>query len=174
MSRFETLVNTVAEHQELAAQNYDRIRRLATELRDGFCEWLGSKDGVCVRLVPPVGAFQPKDYGDEVFSIPPKGFRPLGPVAFGLAIRVTHGTDWMRLTMIARKTGDRFRVEIQGGAEHEFSLPLATNNPEPFYEVIFNHVENFFVEGIERYKHGEYSPREIGFDFSDDEVTASV
>lgn len=174
MSRFETLVNTVAEHQSLAAENYDRIRKLATELRAGLCDWMSTTDGVCVRLVPPVGPFQPKDYGDEVFSIPPRGFRPLGPVAFGLAMRVSSGSDWMRLTLVGRKTGDRFRVEIQGGAEHEFILPLSENSPEPFYQMIFEHVQKFFEDGIDRYKNGEYSQREIGFDFSDDEVTASV
>lgn len=174
MSRFDELIATVEAHQALVEENYARIRKLAEELREGFCAWLGSGDGVCVRLVPPAGPFQPKNYGDEVYSVPPRGFRPLGPIAFGLAIRVTRSTDWMRLALIASKTGDTFRVRIQGGEEHVFTLPLSAAEPEPFYQLIYDHVVEFFREGIELYRDGEYSHREIGFDFSDDEVTASV
>jgi len=131
MSRFEELIATVEEHQALVEENDTRIHRLAEALRDGFCDWLAASDGVCVRLVPPAGQFQPKAYGDKAFSVPPKGFRPLGPVSFGLAIRVSRGTDWMRLVLVARKTGDSFRLEIQGGEAHEFDLPLTEEQTEP-------------------------------------------
>jgi len=174
MGRFEELIATVEEHQRLVEENYARIRRLAEELREGLCDWLAASDGVCVRLVPPAGQFQPRAYGDEAFSVPPKGFRPLGPIAFGLAIRVSRGSDWMRLVLVARKTGDNFRLQIQGGEEHVFDLPLTDNQPEPLYNLIFDHAVGFFREGIDRYRDGAYSQREIGFDFSDDEVTASV
>lgn len=174
MGRFDELISTAEEHQALAAENYDRIRRLAEQLRDGFCDYLDAKDGVCVRLVPPMGPFQPKAYGDEAFSVPKHGFRPLGPVSFGLAIRVSRGTDWIRLTMVCSKLGEDFRVSIMGGPEYRFHLPLASNESEPFYDMIFDHVRGTFAEQSERYKHGEYSQREIGFDFADDEDAASV
>ena len=108
MSRFEELISTVSHYQSLAAENYTRVRSLAEELREGLCAHIGSKDGVCVRLVPPAGAFEPKDYGDQAFSVPPQGFRPLGAILFGLAIRVSTGTDWMRVTIECQKIGDEF------------------------------------------------------------------
>ncbi len=174
MSRFEELIAIAEEHQELAAENYARIRRLAEDLRAGLCDWMDARDGICVRLVPPVGPFQPKSYGDEVFSLPPRGFRPLGPIAFGLAMRVSRGTDWIRLTFTAHKIGDRFRVEIQGGPSHDFDLPLSAQNPEPFYALIFFYVTQFFRAGIADYREGEYSQREIGFDFSDEDPAPAV
>ena len=88
MSHFDELIETVEQHQKLADENYKRIRTLAEELRDGLCAFMDARDGVCVHLVPPGGDFKPKEYGDRAFSIPPRGFRPLGPIAFGLAVRV--------------------------------------------------------------------------------------
>ena len=174
MSRFDQLIAVAEEHQELAAENYNRIRRLAEDLREGLCDWMDARDGVCVRLVPPFGPFQPRVYGDEVFSLPPRGFRPLGPVAFGLALRVSRGTDWIRLTLTAHKIGERFRVEIQGGPSHDFELPISGDKPQAFFEMIFAHVTAFFREGIADYREGEYSQREIGFDFSDDDPAPAV
>ncbi len=166
MSHFDELIATVEEYQTLAAENYDRIRKLAEELRDGLCDFMGAKDGVCVHLVPPGGEFKPKEYKDKAFSIPPRGFRPLGPVAFGLAVRVSRGTDWLRVTMECRKLGDTFIVQIINGPEYQFMLPLADNDPQPFYEHIHDHVRGWFSGGIERYQEGEYGSREIGFDFA--------
>ena len=168
MSRFDQLIGTVDEYQELAGENYNRIRSLAEELRIGFCDFLDAGDGVCVHLVPPVGQFQPKPYGDQAFSIPPRGFRPLGPVAFGMAVRVSRGTDWLRLTLECRKIGDVFIVVFEDGSEYQFSLPLKEADPEPFYQHIFSYIRNWFADHIERYREGDYGTREIGFDFADD------
>jgi len=174
MSRFEELLETVETYQALAKENYDRIRRLAEELREGMCAYMGAKDGVCVYLVPPVGPFEPRAYGDHAFSIAPQGFRPLGPVQFGLAIRVTKGTDWLRVSMECRKLGETFKVLIEGGAEYDFNLPLSENDPEPFYEQVYEHVLSWFAKRIERYKDGDFGTREIGFDFADDADAANV
>lgn len=168
MSRFDTLLKTVDKYQELAGENYTRVRTLAEELRSGLCAYVSSSGGVCVRLVPPAGPFEPKDYGDKAFSIPPRGFRPLGPIQFGLAVRVSKGTDWMRVTMECQKIGDTFIAQISGGDEYTLSLPLAENDPEPFYDHIFEHVLSWFQTQIEHYEAGDYSRREIGFDFSRD------
>ena len=174
MSRFEELVATVETYQTLANENYNRIRTLAEGPREGMCDFLDAKDGICVHLVPPVGPFEPKAYGDKAFSVPPRGFRPLGPVAFGLAVRVTKGTDWLRVTMECRKIGDLFVVQIEDGREYEFKLPLADADPQPFYVHIYEHVFSWFAERIERYKEGDYGTREIGFDFADDAETIQV
>lgn len=165
-SHFEDLLQTVETYQDLAAENYDRIRRLAEELRDGLCGYLGASDGVCVHLVAPAGPFEPRPYGDEAFSVPPGGFRPLGPIQFGVAIRVTKGTDWLRVTFECRKVGETFHVIMEGGREYQFELPLRDNDPQPFYEEIFDHVKSWFQTQIERYMEGDFGSREIGFDFA--------
>ncbi|MDJ0919629.1 MAG: hypothetical protein QNI84_00760 [Henriciella sp.] len=166
MSRFDELIRTVAHYQKLAGENYSRVRGLAEELREGLCAYIGSTDGVCVRLVPPMGAFEAKDYGDQAYSIPPAGFRPLGPVLFGLAFRVSTGTDWMRVTIECQKIGETFITRIAGGEEYTLSIPLAENDPEPFYDHLYEHVLDWFQTQITRYEAGDYGQREIGFDFS--------
>lgn len=169
MSRFDELVATVEIYQNLAEENYNRIRRLAEEVRSGLCDYLGASDGICVHLVPPTGQFEPRSYGDQAFSIPPRGFRPLGPVSFGLAVRVTKTHDWLRLTMHCRKAGDSFVVFIEQGAEYEFQLPIREEDSGPFNSHIFEHIQGWFTENIERYREGSYGARAIGFDFSQPE-----
>lgn len=166
MSRFDELVATVEIYQALAEENYNRIRRLAEEVRSGLCDYLGASDGICVHLVPPTGPFEPRSYGDQAFSIPPRGFRPLGPVSFGLAVRVTKAHDWLRLSMHCRKSGDSFVVSIEEGAEYEFQLPIREEDAAPFNAHIFGHIQGWFAENIERYREGSYGARAIGFDFS--------
>ena len=168
MSRFDDLIAMVETYQALAAENYDRIRSLAEEVRAGLCDYIGASDGICVHLVPPTGPFEPKAHGDGAFSLPPRGFRPLVPIAFGLAVRVSRRADWLRVSMECRKVGEDFIVQIEDGAEYEFHLPLGDKDPEPFYEHVYSHVINWFAENIERYKVGDYGTREIGFDFADD------
>ncbi len=170
MSRFDDLLARVETYQELAAENYNRIRKLAEDLSTGLCDFLESTSGACVFLVPPQGPFTPKDHGDAAFSMPPRGFRQLGPIAFGLAVRVSKGTDWLRVTLQCQKVGDKFTVHIIEGEGYTFELPLAEADAEPFYQHIYDHVYDWFDNLIERYKEGEdYSTLEIGFDFSDDD-----
>ena len=166
MSRFEELLATVTRYQALASENYKRVRTLAEELRAGLCSYIGAMDGVCVRLVPPAGPFEPKDYGDQAFSIPPRGFRPLGPILFGLGVRVSTGTDWMRVTIECQKIGDDFIAHLVGGHDYQLALPLKDNDPDPFYDHIYNHVLDWFQGQIDQYEAGDYGGREIGFDFS--------
>lgn len=174
MSRFDELTTTVAEYQALAAENYSRVRTLAEELRAGLCAYIGSEGSICVQLVPPAGAFEAKDYGDQAFSVPPEGFRPLGAILFGLAIRVSTGTDWMRVTIECQKIGEEFIARIVGGEEYRLSVPLKDHDPEPFYEHIYTHVLDWFKKQIEHYQAGDYGRREIGFDISrsEEEVMA--
>ncbi len=168
MARFDELLATVETYQALAAENYDRVRRLAESLKDGMCEFMGSKTGVCVHLVPPAGPFKPKAHTDEAFSMPPRGFRPLVPVAFGLAFRVSKGTDWLRVTFQCQKLGDEFIVSILDGDKYMLALPLAENDTEPFYQHIYDHVHDSFTDRMEHYKSGDYAG-EIGFDFAEDD-----
>jgi len=165
MSRFEQLIETVESYQNLVEENYSRIRRLAADVCSGLCDYIGAPDGVCVQLVPPEGPFELRAYGDAAFSIPPRGFRPLGPVAFGLAFRVSKQSDWLRLRFECRKTGDEFVVGIEDGAEYTFSLPINDGDSAPFYAHIFEYILGWFEENIESYRNGAYGTRAIGFDF---------
>jgi len=175
MARFDDLLAQVEAYQALAAENYDRIRKLAEDLSQGMCDFMASDTGVCVHLVPPQGQFTPKGHGDAAFSMPPRGFRHLGPIAFGLALRVSSGTDWMRVTLQCHKLGDQFTVNILDGDKYTFDLPLAERDTEPFYQHIYDHVLEYFSDPMERYKNGEaYSTREIGFDFAEDDDKALV
>lgn len=168
MARFDELLATVDDYQKLAGENYDRIRRLAEDLKDGMCEFMDTKTGVCVHLVPPAGPFKPKAHTDDAFSLPPRGFRPLGPVAFGLAFRVSAGTDWLRVTFQCQKIGDEFTVNILEGEEYTLTLPLAENDTVPFYQHIYDHVHGWFAGRIEQYKVGD-ATGDIGFDFAEDD-----
>lgn len=174
MARFDDLLETVGTYQTLAAENYDRIRRLAEDLREGMCAFMGSTTGECIHLVPPAGPFKPTAHGDAAFSMPPRGFRQLGPVAFGLAVRVSPGTDWLRVTLQCHKVGDTFTVNIVDGEKYMLSLPLADNDTEPFYQHIYDHVRDWFLDRIERYEDGDYGTREIGFDFAEDDEETLV
>ncbi|MFN7055390.1 hypothetical protein [Hyphomonas sp.] len=166
MSRFDDLVATVETYQALAEENYNRIRRLAEDVRLGLCHYLDAGDGNCVHLVPPGGPFEARSYGDQAFSIPPRGFRPLGPVSFGLAVRISRKSDWLRLTLHCRKTGDTFVVQIEEGSEYEFHLPILEADAGPFYDHLYDHILGWFTDNIERYQEGAYGARAIGFDFS--------
>lgn len=174
MTRFDELTATVDAYQALAAENYARVRQLAEEVRAGLCDYMDAKDGVCVQLVPPVGEFEPKAYGDNAFSMPPRGFRPLGPIAFGLAVRVTKGTDWIRVTMQCQKIGDKVILDIQGGESFSLSLPLMKDDSAVLFEYVYKHVLNWFQSTIDQYEQGEYGTREIGFDFSRDTDSAEA
>ena len=174
MSRFEDLKAIAKTYQDLAAENYARVRQLAEEVRGGFCDYLDASDGICVQLVPPVGEFQPKPYGDQAFSVPPKGFRPLGPIAFGLAVRVTGGTDWIRITTQCQKIGDRFVLDIQGGESFTLELPLTEQDSTRLFEYLFNHLKTWFQATMDHYEAGDYGTREIGFDFSRDDPAATA
>lgn len=169
-SKFDALLERAAEYQELAKEHYDRVRRIADGIQSGFCKYLASSDGVCVHLVPPQGAFQPKEYGDAAFSMPPRGFRHIGPIAFGLAVRVTRRTDWLRMTLICSKKGDSFEVSIVDGGSHKFDLPFTDDDHQDFYEKLYDHITSWLDDKIKLYQDGDYSSRSIGFDFSDENV----
>ena len=65
-----------------------------------------------------------------------------------------------------RKIGDSFIARIVGGEEYRLTIPLKDNDPEPFYDHIYEHVLDWFKVQIERYEAGDYGTREIGFDIS--------
>jgi hypothetical protein len=164
MSRADDLAKIVTRYRMLAAENYVRIRTLAEAIRDGFCTYLGSDGPPCVLLVPPLGPFEPRDYGDQAFSAPPKGFQPLGPIAFGLIVRVNQEGDWVRIAMRCFKEGETFRLEIAEGVDYNFRLPLEDTPPHEFLDALYAHLRDFFQSAVDRYESGIYGEHEIGFD----------
>lgn len=165
MTRFEELSAAVGRHQLLATENYDRVRAIAEHIRGGFCEYLAASDGECVHLCPPVGPFEPKAYADDAFSMPPKGFRPIVPIAFGLAVRVSKEGDWMRVTLQCVKEGEHFTVYIADGKSHVFDLPLPVDAMvnQIFFDMLHAHLLDEFRQQVEAYEQGEYGGTEIGF-----------
>lgn len=164
-SRYTALTAAAERYRTLAEENYARVRGLAEAIQSGFCTYLSSDDPPCVLLVPPMGPFEPRAYGDRAFSAPPTGFKPLGPILFGLAVRVSDRGDWVRITLGCVKEGETFSVDIHGGGEHQFRLPLHEQDPTEFFDALYAHVETFFTRAIDDYEHGRYGQREIGFDF---------
>ncbi len=163
-TRAHQLAAAVTRYRERAAENYVRVRTLAEALRDGFCAYLHSNDPPCVHLAPPLGPFEGKDYGDRAFSAPPVGFQTLGPIAFGLIVRVSSQNDWLRLVLTCAKEGQDFIVEIEDGPSHTFTLPLQPGDYTAFFELVFEHVKGWFERETERYDAGDYGSRAIGFD----------
>lgn len=170
---FDKLVDTATAYQMACDENYKRVRSLADEVCEGLQGWLGASDGVCVHLVPPAGAFKPMAHGDKAFSQPPRGFRQLEPIAFGLAVRVSRGTDWIRLAIICGKSGDKLSVGIVNGKAYRFSLPIKNEDPAPFYQHIYDHILSEFQDRLENYTDGAYGGRAIGFEFFEDETPAN-
>jgi len=164
MSRADELSKVVTRYRMLAAENYVRIRTLAEAIRDGFCVYLGADGPPCVLLAPPVGPFQPRDYGDAAFTAPPSGFQPLTPITFGLIVRITAQGDWLRVVMRCAKEGETFRLSIADGVDYSFRLPLAEGAPPDFLEALYVHVTDYFARAIDSYEQGEYGDQAIGFD----------
>ncbi|MGD2131479.1 MAG: hypothetical protein PVI23_01730, partial [Maricaulaceae bacterium] len=140
-TRYDRLIALAGRYRALADENYARIRALAEALQSGFCAYLNSARPPCVLLVPPQGPFEPKAYGDQAFSVPPEGFRALGPIAFGLAVRVSEGDDWLRIPLSCMKDGETFQVSFGEHGHHRFALPLADQDPTEFFEALYVHVE---------------------------------
>ena len=153
-------------HQRLAAENYDRIRTIAEHVRAGFCAYLDASGEECVHLAPPLGPFELREYGDDAFSLPPKGFRPIAPVTFGLAVRVTQTPDWVRVALVCSKAGEAFNVEIAGAKSYVFSLPVGDDDDSEFFDMLYSQLAEGFAEQIRQYEVGEYGGHEIGFDMS--------
>lgn len=169
---YRDLLAVADRYRMLSQENYDRIRMIAEELRAGFCAYLGAEGPPCVLLAPPSGPFEPRDYGDQAFSVPPKGFRPLGPISFGFAVRVSEPGDWLRLVLTCQKEGEFFSVRIAGGGAYTFELPLSKQNPREFYDMLKAHLIGWFERSVSEYEHGAYGERAIGFDFFEAETDA--
>ena len=143
--------------------NYAQIRSVAETIREGLCEWLD--DGKqCVYLVPPQGPFTAQNYRSAAYSVSGKGFLPLEPISFGLAVNISGDGDYMRLVMTCRKEGDKMFVHVDEGREFDFNLPLKDDELTQFFENIYKHLMDWFEGRVDQYDNGNYGSNDIGFD----------
>ena len=162
--RLEALTAAAGRYGALALENYAQIRNLAEAVSTGFCRYLGGEK-VCVHLVPPTGAWAPQPYRSGAFSVSGQGFLPLEPISFGLAVKVSATGDWLRFVLTASKSGPDFDIAIAGGKGFAFHLPIDQDQLEDFFAHLHGHLLSWFEERADRYEHGEYGGRDIGFDF---------
>ncbi len=168
-SRFDILAESAARYGKLSLDNYAQIRSIAENLTTGFCRYLGG-EGVCAHLVPAEGAWAPQPYRSGAFSVSGSGFLPLAPISFGLAVRVSHSGDWVRLVLTCSKAGHDIDIAIRNGRSFSLSLPVSDEEMGELYDHLHAHLVSWFDEQADRYEHGDYGNRDIGFEFvhSDD------
>lgn len=158
------LVQAKAEAYGLRSfDNYAQIRSVAEQVRDGLCHYLDS-DQNCVFLVPAQGGFGASDYGSAAFSVSGKGFLPLEPISFGLAIKISDLGDYMRIVLHCRKEGERIYLQIDEHGRFSFELPFNEDDLKIAYEGLYKHLLNWFESRIDHYDHGNYGNSDIGFD----------
>ena len=147
---------------ERAFDNYAQVRSVAENIRDGLCEFL-DPEGPCVYLVPPQGAFSAQNYRSAAFSVAGKGFLPLEPISFGLAVRISGEGDYMRLVMTCRKEGERMYIGIEQAHQYEIDLPASKEDLNGLFESIYQHLLGWFADRVETYDNGNYGSNDIGF-----------
>ena len=161
--RLDEITQAAFVYGERSFDNYAQIRSAAEQLRDGFCAWLDNEQQ-CVFLVPPQGAFQAQNYRSMAFSVAGKGFLPLEPISFGMAIKISSEGDYMRLIITCRKEGSRMFLQVENRQSIEVKLPINDGSLEPVYEDLFSHLKSWFEDRVNQYDHGNYGTMDIGFD----------
>ncbi|MEE2527292.1 hypothetical protein V0U79_13075 [Hyphobacterium sp. HN65] len=163
-TRFDVLAKAAGRYGDASLDNYALVRSLAERVATGFCRYLGD-DRKCVYLVPPEGPFTPVDHGSGAFSVSGQGFLPLGPIRFGLAVRVSDGGDWIRVVISAEKEGPDLDVSIIGGRDFSFRLPVEEARLTEFHDVLFEYLTDWFNDRADHYANGSYGGGEMGFEF---------
>jgi len=167
-SRFDSLADAAERYGRFSLENYAMIRGIAENIAPGFCRYLGRKKGVCCYLVPPEGPWAPQPYRSGAFSVSGGGFLPLEPISFGLAVRVSNTSDWVRLVLRCAKSGDELDVSIRDGRSFSLPLPVSDTHLHELFDHLHKHLVDWFDDHADRYEHGEYSSQDIGFDFLHD------
>lgn len=162
-TRFQQISDAANLYGERSFNNYAQIRSVAEKVRDGLCAYLDS-ERQCVFLVPPQGAFVSQNYGSAAYSVAGKGFLPLEPISFGLAVRVSESGDFMRIVLHCRKEGDHLYIQAEEDKTYDFDLPLNETELNACLEGLFQYLLHWFKDRVERYDHGSYGSSDIGFD----------
>ena len=164
-SRFDALAASAERYGRLSLENYAIIRGVAENLADGFCAWLGGDGPRCVYLVPPEGAWTPQSYRSGAFSVSGKNFLPLSPISFGLAVKVSHTGDWLRMVLTCAKKGPVVEVSIAKGSSFNIELPVSEGDLLEIFQRLHAHLITWFDDQSDIYDNGDYGNRSIGFDF---------
>ena len=163
MTRAEALAEIAGEYGDRALTNYSQVRNLAINLRDSLRDYLcHEKD--CAFLVPPSGKFGARDYGSDAFSVSGKGFLPLEPISFGLAVLVSGKKDYIRIVITVRKEGDTLYLTPDNRKPHRINLPLDKAQITEITEAMYAYLVDWFASRIDRYDNGDYGNNDIGFD----------
>lgn len=162
-SRLEKLAEAAQTYGNRSFHNYSQIRNVAETLRDEFCLFL-DEDRICVFLVPPTGPFAAVNAGSAAFSVSGKGFLPLEPISFGLAVAITKFGDYMRLVITCRKEGGKMFISAGKGREHTLNLPINDIEMGALIEGLYEHLMDYFQDGVDSYDNGDYGNTDIGFD----------
>lgn len=162
-NRFQQISDAANKYGERSFDNYAQIRSVAEQVKDGLCQYLdgGRK---CVFLVPPQGPFISQNYGSAAFSVAGKGFLPLEPISFGLAVRVSESGDFMRMVLHCRKEGAHLYMQVEEDKTYDFDLPLNDTELNACLEGLYQYLLHWFKDRVERYDHGNYGSSDIGFD----------
>ena len=163
MTRFQALAEIAGDYGDRALENYSSIRNIAQSVRDSLRDHLCA-DGDCVFLVPPGGKFGARDYGSGAFSVAGRGFLPLEPLSFGLAVRVSDRKDYIRIVMTCRREADTMFVTPDTGRPFRLSLPPTESELEEMTEALYDYLIDWFASRIDRYDNGSYGNNDIGFD----------
>ncbi|MGB0906384.1 MAG: hypothetical protein ACPGVT_02730 [Maricaulaceae bacterium] len=162
-TRLSKLTKAAEVYGQRSFDNYAQVRSIAEILRDGFCAWLDSGQQ-CVFLVPPQGEFAAQNYRSAAFSVAGKGFLPLEPISFGLAVKISGEDDFMRLVLTCRKEGERMFISFENAQTFTLDLPAEEKQLTALYETLYGHVLGWFTDRVEQYDNGAYGSTDIGFD----------
>jgi len=162
-SRLSKLSKAAELYGTSSFDNYAQIRSVAEKIRDSLCAFLDSEKQ-CVFLVPPQGPFQAQNYRSMAYSVSGKGFLPLEPISFGLAVNISGEGDYMRLVLTCRKEGEKMFIQIEDSTSFEISLPVSDSALKRFNEKIYLHILHWFTDRVRQYDEGEYGSSDIGFD----------
>ncbi len=162
-SRLDLLSKAAETYGDRSFQNYSQVRNVAETIRNSFCRFL-DEGRQCVYLVPPSGPFAAQNSGSAAFSVSGKGFLPLEPISFGLAVAISRQGDYMRLILTCRKEGENVFIGIDKGREYRLSLPIDDIELGALLEGIYEHVMNYFQDHVDSYDNGSYGNNDIGFD----------
>lgn len=162
-SRREVLAKAAEVYGERSFDNYAQIRSAAEQIRDSLCRFLDSEKE-CVYLVPPQGPFTSQNYRSAAFSVSGKGFLPLEPISFGLAVNISGEGDYMRLVITCRKEGKTMFIKVEDADPFEADLPIAETALGHMNESIYQHLVHWFTDRVRQYDEGHYRSSDIGFD----------
>jgi len=162
-SRLAKLAKAAEVYGERSFDNYAQVRSIAEQIRESFCDYL-SDDHQCVYLVPPQGPFMAQNYRSMAYSVAGKGFLPLEPISFGLAVNISGEGDYMRLVLTCRKEGDRMFVMMEDALTFEVDLPADKDAVKKINEALYQHLYGWFTDRVKQYDEGEYGSGDIGFD----------